>query len=949
MRTETITLFQTQILLASQLTPFQNRTHLLIQVFSSLHDNLPALQLLLDTLKKVLPHAHIIGATTDGEIETGNVYTHSTIISFTDFESTQISSYCVESASSEIAAETLVKKLITPKTKLLLSFSDGTTCNGELFLSTIYQHAPDIIVAGGMAGDSASFTQTYIIYDTKIIKQGAVAVTLDSDTLHVQTDYSFDWQALGRAMTITKAENNRVYEIDHIKTTDIYGKYLGQEIKEALPNIGIEFPLLIKRNNLIYARAAIAKFEDGSLAFAGNLKEGERVYLGFADIKLIMHNSLQKAENFSKQNIETFFIYSCMARRRFMSDIIHTEIEPYAQIAPTAGFFTYGEFFHQPQENYLFNETLTFVALSENIEKKVASKKISTIEDSNDFSRTFRALSHLFKVTQEEYEFNQKLLNTVVETGRIGYFIRDHSHDTIKFSNIAKEIFLYDSLEEKIHNRGFASLLVLLRRLLHPDDRVKVFEVLKEANINQSGYALNCRIIIKNGQIRHIKIITNLSFTPNGTLTRTVGTIYDLTELKEEQLRHQELSFLVENAISEVYIIDAHSLKYIYANHKALEVLGYTREELLHLDVYATNPRLDQEKVSMMLEIIDKKDVITNESVHCTKDGTEYPVRSQIYHAYYFGKEVYIIFSSDITQEQHQREVEQTLKKTLENVLDYSGNYFLIIKKTGIVHANRVLLDFLGLESVEKMKEKYHCVMDIFEEEENYFSSNNLDSSCEDCDCIVHLLEEDILGVIRHSATQQKRVMKLNLNQLPDKNYIISMTDVTEMEQEAKRFEYQANHDKLTGAYNRSYLEFIYEKHLNNMQQHGIPSSLILLDVDDFKKVNDNYGHLTGDRVLILISDIVRKKIRHDDLFVRWGGEEFILLLPNTTLHNALKTAEILRQEISLLDIGIGSHITSSFGVSSCQKGDTKESLFNRLDKALYSAKNSGKNCVISL
>ena len=946
MRTETITLFQTQPLEVAQLEPFKKCPQLLVQVFSSLHDNIVALQTLLDTLTQALPHAHVIGATTDGEIESGNVYTHSTILSFSDFDATQLESYCVESINAKESASQLVQKLIQPNTKLLITFSDGTTTNGELFLSTIHQDAPSTPIAGGMAGDNATFTQTYIIYGNKILSKGAVAVALNSEVLHVKTDYSFDWQPLGRAMSITKVKNNRVYEIDHIKATEFYGKYLGREIEEALPNIGIEFPLLLKRNNLVYARAAVAKFEDGSLAFAGNLSQGDKVYLGFADIKQLMLNSSKKAQHFDQQNIETFFIYSCMARRRFMQEVIHTEVEPYANIAPTAGFFTYGEFFHQENENYLFNETLTLVALSEDIDKSIPLRHSHVEKNSNDFSRTFRALSHLFKVTQEEYEFNQKLLNTVVETGRIGYFIRDHIHDSIVFSKIAKEIFNLKHFEAKIPNSGYASLMVLLRRYLHPDDRTKVFSILKEATQKQESYELYCRIILPNSDLRHLKLITTLSFSPTGVLDRTIGTIYDLSELKEEQLRHEELSFLVENAINEVFIVDATNLQYIYANTYALKVLDYDLKSLQELDVYDTNPDLTRQKVTEMLELVGKLEVLTSESVHITKHGQRYPVRSQIYHTHYFGKEVYVIFSSDITQEKEKEKAEETLKETLENVLDYSGTYFLLIRKTEIIHANQALLDFLGIKSVPLLKEKYHCVMDVFEEEDDYFSAQQLDGTCVECDCIAHLLEEDVLGIILHAETKQKRVMKLNLNQLPNRDFIISMTDVTEMEQEAKRFEYQANHDKLTGAYNRSYLEFINQKHLDTFNEHKIDCAFILLDIDDFKQINDQYGHLTGDRVLILLSSAIQQKIRRDDIFVRWGGEEFLLLLPQTTKENATITAENLRQEIIKIDIGINQTITGSFGVTACQKNDTKESLFQRLDKALYCAKDAGKNCI---
>ena len=946
MKTETLTLFKTEPLQASQLTPFKTSQNLLIQVFTALHDDLPHLQQLLDTLHQELPFATVIGATTDGEIESGNVYTNSTVIAFSSFEVTHLSSTSVEGTQETDLAQQLVKNIVTDSTKLIITFSDGTS-NGEAYLSGIHAITPDTPVAGGMAGDNATFKQTYVIHGRDIIANGAVGVSLNSDQLQVETDYSFEWQPLGKAMTVTKVKQNRVYEIEHIPATKAYGKYLGKEIEDALPNIGIEFPLLLQRNGHFYARAAIGKFDDGSLAFAGNLNVGDKVSLGFADINQVLHNSLQKVQKYTQKNIETFFLYSCMARRRFMSDIIHTEIEPYAQLAPTAGFFTYGEFYHHKGENYLFNETLTFVALSENIEQHITPKTLHNSHANSDFSRTFRALSHLFKTTQREYEFNQELLHTVVETGRIGYFVRNHIYDTIHFSGIAEELF--GVVNQNTPRSGYYALMVLLRRRLHPDDRPKVLKILHKANKNQEGYELTCRLRLPDNTARYIKIITHLNFDDNGLVERTVGTIYDLSELKKEQERHAELSFLIENTVNEVYVIDAMTLKYLYINTKAIETLEFKKEQFQQMSIYDINPEMTPEQVTILKTHLDKLEIVTNESMHRRADGSSYPTRSQIYKTHYFGNDAYVIFSTDITQE-HEREAnEQALKETLENVLDYSGTLFLLTRKTKMVHANRALLEFFALENVEALQKKFHCVMDIFEEEESYFSAKDIENDDPGCPCISTIKDRDVLGVVVHQPTQQKRVLKLNLSQLPNDTFLISMTDVTEIEQQAKRFEYQANHDKLTGAYNRSYLEYVYQKHLDNFAHEGIACAFILLDIDDFKRINDNYGHLTGDRVLILLSSIITQKIRQDDIFVRWGGEEFVLLLPKTSQENAVKMAEILRQEISKLDIGIECKITSSFGVTGCLKNDTKEGLFGRLDSALYVAKRSGKNCVESL
>ena len=124
--------------------------------------------------------------------------------------------------------------------------------------------------------------------------------------------------------------------------------------------------------------------------------------------------------------------------------------------------------------------------------------------------------------------------------------------------------------------------------------------------------------------------------------------------------------------------------------------------------------------------------------------------------------------------------------------------------------------------------------------------------------------------------------------------------------------------------------------------------SLIILDIDFFKKVNDTYGHNIGDNVLIQVSHALLKNLRNIDTLCRWGGEEFLVLLPTASLDNAIYLAEKLRLFISNLEIEIVSNITVSLGVCEVVQGEDMQSAIDRADKALYVAKNSGRDCVKS-
>lgn len=153
--------------------------------------------------------------------------------------------------------------------------------------------------------------------------------------------------------------------------------------------------------------------------------------------------------------------------------------------------------------------------------------------------------------------------------------------------------------------------------------------------------------------------------------------------------------------------------------------------------------------------------------------------------------------------------------------------------------------------------------------------------------------------------------------------------------------------DQLTGLANRRRLDETLQTLVAGVHRYNRPFSAILIDLDWFKHVNDLYGHQTGDMVLKRCSDLIRSQIRKTDTIGRWGGEEFLILCPETTLTEAKKLAEKLRQILSDSSITGTYTQTASFGVCQYDLSDLSgETLISRVDRALYEAKNSGRNCV---
>lgn len=153
--------------------------------------------------------------------------------------------------------------------------------------------------------------------------------------------------------------------------------------------------------------------------------------------------------------------------------------------------------------------------------------------------------------------------------------------------------------------------------------------------------------------------------------------------------------------------------------------------------------------------------------------------------------------------------------------------------------------------------------------------------------------------------------------------------------------------DKLTGLFNRHFIDETIESEVFRADRYNLCFSVVLLDVDHFKQINDTYGHHVGDSVLVEVALILKNNLRKTDLVGRWGGEEFLVVCPETKLADAVHLAEKLRSKIEAHQFSeVERTITASFGVSAYRVDDTVESLIKRVDEALYSSKRNNRNCV---
>ena len=272
----------------------------------------------------------------------------------------------------------------------------------------------DVLLAGGRAADAGTLGQTYVFDHCTIADRGTVAVALNSDTLSVLTDYTLNWRPVGRSFTVTRAENDRLYEIDGVTIRQLYQRSFGPELAEGVPHTTLEFPLIktSNKNGSHVCRGILGVFDDESGQLAGNLYDGDSVQLSYGDIGTILDRSADTVRSLEKRGIEGLFVYSCAGRLSFLQDEVTAELAPMSRVAPSAGFFTYGEYFGTSGKNEFMNQTMTLLALSESGIADIdgASRSAEVLEDEANFIEgkhavLLRALSTMSDaMTAEEKE-----------------------------------------------------------------------------------------------------------------------------------------------------------------------------------------------------------------------------------------------------------------------------------------------------------------------------------------------------------------------------------------------------------------------------------------------------------------------------------------------------------------------------------------------------------------
>ncbi len=387
-----------------------------IQMFTSLKDK-EEVQTIATDICAILPNAKLIGCSTAGEVLASKMLEKSVVLSISIFEKTMPTIFYADDEDSYVLGQKIANKLIQKDTKCIISFVEGLLHVGEEYLNGFSSCNPShVLISGGMAADLFAFKETFVIYNNKLRTKGVVAVALNGDDLEAYSDYNLGWRAVGPSFTITKADGNRVYEIDDKPIKTFYTEVLGEEVVENLPISAIEFPLLKQENGVTIARSMIQMLEDESVVYAGLLHKGDKVRFGLGSAQMVNQYHLEDNANISNNHFQAGFIYSCAGRKQFLSFELEKSFAVANSIAPTAGFFTYGEFYNSIKQAVLLNITTTLLFLFEkgtqSIEIEEKSQQYSLQKQKLTESATLHLIDYISKnLEKQTKEFQAEKFN----------------------------------------------------------------------------------------------------------------------------------------------------------------------------------------------------------------------------------------------------------------------------------------------------------------------------------------------------------------------------------------------------------------------------------------------------------------------------------------------------------------------------------------------------------
>lgn len=508
----------------------------------------------------------------------------------------------------------------------------------------------------------------------------------------------------------------------------------------------------------------------------------------------------------------------------------------------------------------------------------------------------------------------------------------EYVSDNISIFGYAKELFLTGELNYS--------------DIIHPEDYTQVCQELS-TSVQQHRDKLiqSYRLLTADKRVRWIECRTNIKYNQDNEPTHYLSSLIDITESKEMQLQlkqsEEKFRTISENSPTGIFI---YTDRIVYVNEALVEMSGYSAQELYAMSVWdlVTEPMREQVKQMALrrlqgekfpqrytdLQVISKNNVIRD--IRATTETIKY-------NGGYAG----LGTLTDVTDIKKTKAKLKLLAKAMEQ----TDELVRITDKEGIItYVNDAFVAHSGYKHIELLDHP----------------SNILKSGQHDDAFYKELWETILAGKTYSNVLANKKkdgqlyYEELTISPMFDddgiiQNFVATGKDITQRIQMEEQLKQYATTDELTRLSNRRRGNEILDIEIDRVHRYQSSFAVLMIDIDHFKKINDTYGHDTGDQVLQEISKVISLHIRKSDALMRWGGEEFLIVTAHMSKDESIIFANKLKNAVNSYTFDVGTDITISIGIAICRRDDTKSTLLKRVDKALYKAKNSGRNRVAFL
>lgn len=540
-------------------------------------------------------------------------------------------------------------------------------------------------------------------------------------------------------------------------------------------------------------------------------------------------------------------------------------------------------------------------------------------------------------ILEKQMKIERQRLNETQKIAHVGDWKWDMTTQTVQWSD---EVFRIFGEEPGAFEPSYEKFMSYLDK----KDQILLQKCITLAIDKGTPYDVEHAIYQKNGDIAYVKGSGQAYFNDEGIPTALVGQVFDITKEKQKfvQLQESEYKFkkVSESPLLGVFIYQEY---YIYANDSLLNMLGYTKEELYQLQPWDIIDASQKEAVKeAALKRLQGehfpayyKDIILK---HKNGSARTFRISTQTiqHNGAYAGLGTIVDITDLVNSKSKVALLSQAVEQTDEmvRITDIEGV---------LTYVNEAVIVHTGYRSTELIGQKISML-----------------KSGEHTDAFFAQLWETILdkrtyrGVIINKKKNgelyhEEQTITPLLNAQDDITHFVSTSqDITSRITMEEKLNTLATTDELTGILNRHKMTNHLDDEILRANRYEETFALIMFDLDYFKKINDTYGHDVGDTVLKELCDLVNHQLRQTDMFGRWGGEEFLILLPNTHQDHAFEKAKQLQESIAHHSFPQVNSVTISAGVVIYRHNETKSSILKRVDSAMYQAKEAGRNQVVA-